>query len=367
MTRHALWLTCSFALASSVLAQKPTSLTGTEQFSVTSQSGIEYLIDVSLPAKYSAAAAERYPTFYLLDGNLWFPTAVAVQRMMTLDGLYPEMIIVGVGYPESDPAIYTPAYSVSRSRDYTPTVTADDPGGGKAPAFLAFLRDELIPMIDRRYRTDPADRALGGHSYGGLFTTYALFHDPALFRRYWLGSPSLWYDSQVPFRWLGKGTTPASGTRVFLSVGATESSVMVDPMKRMAAGLKARYPKLEVRSTVYPAESHLSVVPGSLARALRVLYERPVVPISAADARDLAGRWISTAGASFSITWKNGQLIIRDSLPGFAITSPLRAYSRNELYTESSFPYLASRDAAGRIVAIVRRLGLPDSIYRNKP
>lgn len=364
MNRLAPWLICSLAFNSSVLAQKPTSLTGTEQFSVTSPAGIEYLIDVSLPPKYSAAATERYPTFYLLDGNLWFGTAVAVQRMMALDGQYPGMIIVGIGYPEPDPAIYTPAYSASRSRDYTPTVTADDPGGGRGPAFLAFLRDQLIPMIDGRYRTDPKDRALGGHSYGGLFTTYALFHDPALFRRYWLGSPSLWYDSQLAFRWLDTGTAPASGTRVFLSVGATESNVMVDPMNRMAAGLKARFPGLEVRSVVFPDEGHLSVVPGSLARALRALYARPVVPIAAADARDLVGRWVSTAGGSFSIARNNGRLIIRDSLPGFAISSPLRAYSRDELYTESSIPYLATRDSSGRIVSITRRRGLPDSIYR---
>ena len=163
---------CCAALFSSLSAQRQTTLPGTEQFSVTSKvSGLEYRIDVSLPPKYTTATAERYPAIYLLDGNLEFAMAVQTHRMMNIDGLVPDMIIVGIGYQEDDPAVYTPAYAADRTRDYTPTSVADDPGGGQAAAFLSFLRNQLIPTIDRRYRTDPADRGLGR-----AFTRGALHH-----------------------------------------------------------------------------------------------------------------------------------------------------------------------------------------------
>ena len=103
---------------------------------------------------------------------------------------------------------------------------------------------------------------------------------------------------------------------------------------------------------------------GSIARALRVLYRRPVVPISASDARDLAGRWVSPSGASFIIAQKDGRLVISDSLLGIGFSSPLRAYARDELFIESLIPYIVTRDSTGRTVGIIRRMGSPDSLYR---
>jgi predicted alpha/beta superfamily hydrolase len=53
----------------------------------------------------------------------------------------------------------------------------DAKGSGEGPKFLAFLKSELIPLIEANYRADPARRILGGHSFGGLFTLYAMFTD----------------------------------------------------------------------------------------------------------------------------------------------------------------------------------------------
>jgi predicted alpha/beta superfamily hydrolase len=354
---------CGTVLASSLLAQQPTTLLGTEQFFVTSKGGLQYRIDVSLPPRYAVATADRYPVLYLLDGNLEFAIAAETQRLVNMEG-GPELIIVGIGYQEDDPAVYTEKYSANRRRDYTPTAPAEHPGGGQAQPFLAFLRDELIPTIDRRYRTDPADRGLGGHSLGGLFTTYTLLHESGIFRRYWLGSPSLWWDRQLAFRWLDTAAAPAAGTRVYLSVGELEGDIMVDPMTRMAAALKARFPKLDVVSNVHQGDNHLSVVAGSITRALKVLYRRPTTAISAADERALSGRWTSTGGQSFTIGRKNGQLEVSDTFPGFRASSALRAYTRDELASVQGVPYLVSRDSTGKVTWIIRRLGTPDSLFR---
>jgi len=100
------------------------------------------------------------------------------------------MIIVGVN-------------NTDRARDMTPTKPAtafgDMPwrgGVGGADKFLSFIADELLPTIDRNYRTRPY-RVLVGHSLGGLFAVYALINRPEVFKGYVVISPSLWWDDQV--------------------------------------------------------------------------------------------------------------------------------------------------------------------------
>ena len=61
-----------------------------------------------------------------------------------------------------------------------------------AEQFLSFIGDELIPQIDKKYRTNQ-HRILCGKSLSGLFTLYALLTKPQLFDSYvgrsagWLG------------------------------------------------------------------------------------------------------------------------------------------------------------------------------------
>ena len=353
-------------LSSPLMAQRLVTLPGTERTSVTSRAtGIEYRIDVALPPGY-ATSGQRYPVFYMLDGNLEFALAVQTHRMVAIDGSVPELIIVGIGYPEDDPAVYTPAYAANRTRDYTPTVLSDDPGGGQAPAFMAFVKDQLVPTIDSLYRTDPTDRALGGHSLGGLFTTYVLLHEPTIFRRYWIASPSLWWDRQVAFTYLtsaGARTVRPAG-RAFLSVGALESDVMVLPMQRMAAALTSRFPDLKVESQVYPNERHGSVVSGAMSRAFRVLYARPTVPIAPADARAYVGSWAGVVD-TFSIALRETRLVVSGRVPGFTFSNRMLAHARDELFDESfNVAYLAERDSSGRVVRFKRKGLGSDSLFQ---
>jgi predicted alpha/beta superfamily hydrolase len=56
---------------------------------------------------------------------------------------------------------------------------------GGADSFLRFIREELLPEVDRKYRTAPF-RILMGHSLGGLFALHAFSRSPGLetFRRH---------------------------------------------------------------------------------------------------------------------------------------------------------------------------------------
>jgi predicted alpha/beta superfamily hydrolase len=57
-----------------------------------------------------------------------------------------------------------------------PNATTD----GGAAVFLDFIEKELVPHVEGRYPVTDF-RTLIGHSYGGLFTIYALSERPTLF------------------------------------------------------------------------------------------------------------------------------------------------------------------------------------------
>ncbi len=355
-------------MAGPLAAQGPVAVPGSERYLMKANTtGIEYQVEVALPSGYQTSG-KRYPVFYVLDGNLAFTTLVDTYRMLRIDNAVPELILVGIGYPEDDPAVYTPAYHASRSRDYTHTsVDSSLAGSGGARAFLSFVATELIPVIDGRYRTDPTDRGLGGHSLGGLFTTYTLLTEPTVFRRYWIGSPSLWWDGQGIFKALATARArPNQPTgRAFLTVGALETDVMVPPMRRMATELTAAFPTLEVGSIVYPDETHMSVVGSSISRALRFLYARPRIALRPADRAQLAGLWKSESGDTLRITPQARGLLATMVVFGNPVAADMAAETRDRLFgTNLAVELQVERDAAGRPVRIRRSMLGGEAIFQ---
>lgn len=162
----------------------------------------EYLISVALPFHYDEHPERSYPVIYVLDANLFFGMVVEMVRAMNIRLSFcnelPDAIIVGIGYPMNGSLAISHAQVMHlRMRDLTPVkdewaekfiqeqfpVSSNVTSGG-AHHFLQFIHQELIPLIESQYRTDKADRTLLGHSWGGLFAFYALFHQPELFQRY---------------------------------------------------------------------------------------------------------------------------------------------------------------------------------------
>lgn len=147
------------------------------------------VVDVALPTRYTATSDRRYPVLVVLDGESQFALATALTRFYASVGQLPDMIVVGVR-------------NTDRNRDLSPAPVAGfqtPPGAGSSPGgadrFLTFLADELLPQVDREYRTVPM-RTLVGHSLGGLFALYALAQRPDLFTGYLVMEPATWWNNQ---------------------------------------------------------------------------------------------------------------------------------------------------------------------------
>ena len=277
----------SLALLQPLTAQgaPPVTLAGTQQYDViASANGHEYRLYVAPPVGYVVGDTTRYPVLYLLDGHFAFPAAIAAREYMGIFRELEDVIIIGIAEREHSFA----SWFSNRWRDYTPSadpardsafagpykLAMETVRSGGGHAFLEALRKDLIPFIERMYRTN-GDRGLTGHSFGGLFTAYALLTAPDLFERYGVNSPSLWWNGDEIFATENAfaATHMALPKRVLLTVGANEGSRMVPPMAKFASVLGSRgYQGLVLDTVVFEGESHTSVGPAMMARTLRVLY-----------------------------------------------------------------------------------------------
>ncbi|MFW6027286.1 MAG: alpha/beta hydrolase [bacterium] len=245
----------------------------------------DYELYVRLPISYEDEAERRYPVLYLLDAEYSFAIASSIVQHLEERNNLKELILVGVAYPRKD----RENYRLNRSRDYTPTHTLHggygekyqrNSGGGET--FLKILKTELIPYIEQRFRTMEGERGIAGHSYGGLFATFALTADPSVFNRYIVVSPSYWYDDKVIFRLEAEqaGRIADLPADLFIAVGAYENQpengrAMVDDVKAFARRLRTRgFNSLDMRVMVLPDETHNTVFPSALSWGLRAHYWR---------------------------------------------------------------------------------------------
>lgn len=150
---------------------------------------------VNLPATYDNGYNENYAVLYVLDGATHFSSVSGVVNHMSsgnnVNFQIPELIVVGVDNMRG-----------TRTRDMTPTNSNVLPDGrtlesldvsGGGDNFLDFIEQELVPHIDRTYRTK-SHRTIFGHSHGGLIALHSLLTRPNLFHNYITVGSNLWWD-----------------------------------------------------------------------------------------------------------------------------------------------------------------------------
>jgi predicted alpha/beta superfamily hydrolase len=273
---------------------KPWPIRGSEAFELKSKEvGDTMAVGVWRPephilAAFGRSADDKLDVLYVLDGSWALGLAATVSMLQLADLVrpgFPPLLLVGVDYPEGRPN--------ARSRDYTmkdsaPKVLAErlaatpatTPGG--ADKFLAFLENELDPLIRSRYNTKAGPAGILGDSFGGTFTFYAFLKQSPLFDKYWLGSPGLFttdtdYIGQVD-EVVGGGLV--HDTRMFLSLGELEASGGIDFYEDMGHNFtrllgvldQRKNPRLTYRSKRYPGHTHTTVLAPAMNDALLYLY-----------------------------------------------------------------------------------------------
>ncbi len=258
--------------------------------------GRTYRITVSLPLAYSSSPGNDFPfhvapaawsTVYVLDGN-WYASMVAgIIRPMSWCGGTSDALVVGIGYPEDSDVEESVRVSFSR-RDHDLTPVYDESveksmsahykrpvPNGDAAGFHKFLKDELIPFIEQRYRANPSQRVLVGHSYGGLFALFSMFHTPDLFSTLVIGSPTLSYGNRFTFQQEEAFAREHKNLpiKIYLFVGeyeeSAEDTTMTDTL-RFAAILQGRgYEGFSLVKRVFDDQNHCEVAASGIQWGLK--------------------------------------------------------------------------------------------------
>ncbi|MFC1726111.1 alpha/beta hydrolase-fold protein [candidate division KSB1 bacterium] len=135
------------------------------------------LLSIHLPRDYENTEM-NYPVMYLLYGqdiNNYFAPAVINTENLGSTGEIPQMIVVGVA-------------NTNRYRDNLPVSPGPGREEGGADNFLKVFEEEIIPYIEKNYRTKDY-RILVGPQAGCVFGLYALMTKPHIFNAYIINNP----------------------------------------------------------------------------------------------------------------------------------------------------------------------------------
>ena len=245
------------------------------------------MINVGLPLSYSEEKNKKWPTVYLLDGNLYFGMVVEIIRSMSWTSNTSDAIVVGISYDikTSGEKAFNQIMA-RREYDLTPVRDKEEEeacrdwlnrkvktGGG--PDFYKFIEAQLIPLISSSYRVNSEKSVLMGHSLGGLFTLYSMLTKPNLYKTYLSISPPTQISGEFIFDFEDKysqrrATLPCN---LILAIGELERPFAlggVSGMYRFADQIENRnYKWFNLDTFILPDEDHCTCIPVAFQRGLR--------------------------------------------------------------------------------------------------
>lgn len=192
-------------------------------------------VRVWTPEGYGSATTESFPVLYLQDGQglfrrsrsrrpamTWHADTTA-QSLINADAI-PPLILVGID--NAGP---------KRTEEYTPVAWNGE--GGHAVDYADVLVNEILPFVDRTYRTRPGPRstALGGSSLGGLFALYAGLRMPDVFGGILAMSPSVYWGDDYIVTSIKQ--YPPRSVRIWLDVGRHETATMRKGLRKLHKAL----------------------------------------------------------------------------------------------------------------------------------
>ena len=242
------------------------------------QLGEKRILNIYLPDGYKDDTA-RYSVIYLLDGSAdedFIHVAGLVQfNSFPWINRIQKTILVGIA-------------NVDRKRDFTYETTLKEdkksyPTTGHSDKFVSFIEKELQPYIEKKYHANKS-RTIIGESLGGLLATEILLKKPALFDKYIIISPSLWWDNgsllRLPSPIYGDGITQKIS--VYIGVGkegvwpAVTPHVMEVDANLLADKLKNTKSKsVTVYFDYLPQEDHATIGHQAIFNAIRILFPAP--------------------------------------------------------------------------------------------
>jgi tetratricopeptide (TPR) repeat protein len=154
--------------------------------------------------------------------------------------------------------------------------------GGGAAKFLAFVEQELMPLVNKQYRTHDY-KVIAGASAAGVFALYAMQADPELFQAHIAYSPAVWWNYGAPAKSLNTFVTKAKSINsyVYMNIGE-EAGIMrerYDDMQQTMQNSKVQ--NLRFKSDAFAGVSHNLTSAAGAFNAYHGLFLSKHMPLSA--------------------------------------------------------------------------------------
>ncbi len=230
---------------------------------------------VHCPKVDSADVNKQFPVLYVLDGDNHFELLAQYADYLSRPDVLamPKIIIIGIP-------------NTKRTRDLTPTNSllnyegkpdsSSYQGSGGNEKFLQFIATELMPMIDKNYKTEPY-KIFAGHSFGGLSSINCLLTHPDLFEAYIAVSPSLWWDKGYVLKMTDEKLKNGSTlNKLFFysdgNEGGRNSFFHKNLLKLDATLAKKKLKRFNYLYKHYPTETHMTEPVVAYFDALRFIF-----------------------------------------------------------------------------------------------
>lgn len=131
---------------------------------------------ISLPKNYNRNIHD-YPVIYVMDGEFLFDITTSIVKIRAERNYMPRSIIVGVVNNTDKRNDMALILKNKEGREFFGGY------GGKAKEHVAFLKDEIIPFIEKHYRVNSHRTIIGmSPTFGPILE--AFWNDPKLFKGY---------------------------------------------------------------------------------------------------------------------------------------------------------------------------------------
>jgi predicted alpha/beta superfamily hydrolase len=222
-------------------------------------------INIHLPASYQASNQKRYPVYFNLGDDVGFARTAGTLQSLSHNQEYP--------VPET--------IFVSLTTETSVSVIGR---GVKSEDFINFLEIDVIPYIDKHYRTQPFRILASGERFG-MAPLYSLIHKPKLFQAHITMSPWITDKSGLvsDFETILKSNKDISG---FLWLSVSGESREASNYQKVISLLQQHAPqKLKWKSAQF--NQYVSSLPSALVSVFADRYLASDSPVISAGVKSI--------------------------------------------------------------------------------
>ena len=224
----------------------------TKEDFTSSKTGDSYEIMIRKPKNFDSNKA--YHFVYFTDAGINSGKVILSQPEENIKNC----ILIGIAHKGN--------WETKRQRDLIPSDAGgySDKNFGQATKFYLFIKEELMPYINKKFSRSKSNVFIG-HSFGGLQALYMSMKENTLFDRYYAISPSVWanYKELMKIEKQYAATNKNYNSNISIYAGSLEFlNKVLSSSQEFYKTVKARnYKGLLITHTIINGVNHYGIVP----------------------------------------------------------------------------------------------------------